>query len=1035
MLDQQGRFVISDYMRREPFSSFLPGIAGERGIPMWCYYVSRGQCVTSFGVEDKDHAIMEFFPAHQAYQYTQRVGFRTFVRSGGVMAEPFAQADASQRMIIGMNELTISERCSALPVAMSVTYTTLPHERAAALVRRVTLTNEGPAPLELEVLDGMPALIPYGVDLDAVKQMAQTAKAWMQAERTQEGVALFRVRASMQDTSDVHEVSGVNFAMACTQTGERLRAFVDPRHVFSWDTALDRPRGFEAEDYDAFVQGREVTQNNLPCCFFARRIRLAPGQSAVHTVLVGQSESREKAMRVCERMAEPGALEQKIAGARELAHALTDPIATRTANPVFDMYCRQTYLDNLLRGGAPTVIAGGHVVHLYSRKHGDPERDYNAFRMRPEYDSQGNGNFRDVNQNRRCDVLFEPRTAEANILTFYGLIQADGYNPLVIEAEQFTAEGGELCRFVAPQDRAEAERLLAGTFTAGMLRMAAEQWRFEPGMDEEKFFVCIMERARMQTRASFGEGYWSDHWTYNLDQVDSYLSVYPEDEEALLYDREALVWHVSPVRVLPRAQRYAVTDRGIRQYRFLEPHEGAESELNAPDGSAVRATLMEKLLVIAAVKTSTLDPMGMGVEMEGGKPGWYDALNGLPGLLGSSMPETLELCRMLEKMAGWLERYDRGVRVLAEAAELMRRVTDILAKTREGRQDEGAHTAQWNALSDAREVYRARIYGGVSGRKEAFGAGQLREMIGLWLAFVRGGVKRAMALGGGLCPTYFAYDVTAYTRDGQGIHPTAFALRRLPDFLEAQVRYLRLELPQEERVRLLEAVRASRLYDGKLNMYKVNAALGEAGYEIGRAHAFTPGWLENESVWLHMEYKYLLEMLRARLYGPFTEDFLRAAVPFLDSDVYGRSTLENSSFIASSANPDEAIHGKGFVARLSGSTAEFLSMWQIMLLGERLFAVRDGELELRLRPLLPKALTRGQETVEATLLGRTRVIYHIAPGEDYVPGNYRVSRRRTEWTDGTVWEGALRGEAARRVRAGEAVRLELWLENRAEGEN
>ena len=109
MIDRQGRFVFEDYMRREPFCSFLPGIAGERGIPMWCYYVSRGQCVTSFGVEDKDHAIMEFYPAHQAYQFTQKMGFRTFIRAGGAAAEPFARAGRGQRMIIGMNELTIEE--------------------------------------------------------------------------------------------------------------------------------------------------------------------------------------------------------------------------------------------------------------------------------------------------------------------------------------------------------------------------------------------------------------------------------------------------------------------------------------------------------------------------------------------------------------------------------------------------------------------------------------------------------------------------------------------------------------------------------------------------------------------------------------------------------------------------------------------------------------------------------------------------------------------------------------------------------------
>ena len=60
--------VIEDYARKSEFSSFLPGIAGLKGIPMWCYYVNRGQAVVSFGVQDKDHGIMEFYPAHTAYQ-------------------------------------------------------------------------------------------------------------------------------------------------------------------------------------------------------------------------------------------------------------------------------------------------------------------------------------------------------------------------------------------------------------------------------------------------------------------------------------------------------------------------------------------------------------------------------------------------------------------------------------------------------------------------------------------------------------------------------------------------------------------------------------------------------------------------------------------------------------------------------------------------------------------------------------------------------------------------------------------------------
>lgn len=66
------------------------------------------------------------------------------------------------------------------------------------------------------------------------------------------------------------------------------------------------------------------------------------------------------------------------------------------------------------------------------------------------------------------------------------------------------------------------------------------------------------------------------------------------------------------------------------------------------EGEVLRMSLLEKLVMMCAVKFAALDSYGMGIEMEGGKPGWYDALNGLPGMFASSMNETYELCRMLK---------------------------------------------------------------------------------------------------------------------------------------------------------------------------------------------------------------------------------------------------------------------------------------------------------------------------------------------------------------------------------------------------
>ncbi len=168
---------------------------------------------------------------------------------------------------------------------------------------------------------------------------------------------------------------------------------------------------------------------------------------------------------------------------------------------------------------------------------------------------------------------------------------------------------------------------------------------------------------------------------------------------------------------------------------------------------------------------------------------------------------------------------------------------------------------------------------------------------------------------------------------------------------------------------LYQHVRDSALYDRKLGMYKTNAPLAACSREIGRARAFTPGWLENESVFLHMTYKYLLAVLRAGLHDEFFTDMRRGLVPFLDPQTYGRSPLENSSFIVSSAHPDSSLHGRGFVARLTGATAEFLSMWTLMTAGSRLFFVKNGELCLTLKPTLPAWLFREDGTLTFTFLG------------------------------------------------------------------
>jgi hypothetical protein len=209
-------------------------------------------------------------------------------------------------------------------------------------------------------------------------------------------------------------------------------------------------------------------------------------------------------------------------------------------------------------------------------------------------------------------------------------------------------------------------------------------------------------------------------------------------------------------------------------------------------------------------------------------------------------------------------------------------------------------------------------------------------------------------------------------------------------------------LPDTDAIqKLYVKVKQSDLYDAALKMFKISGSLVKMRQEIGRMMAFSPGWLENESIWLHMSYKFYLELLRGKLYDAFFLEISTGLVPFMNSDRFGRSPLEAASFIASSAFPDPKIHGAGFLARLSGSTAEFMSMWTIMTQGHQPFVVdaTTGKVNLHLRPVLARWMFAKDGTLSFTFLGEIKVIYHnphLLDSWNLSPYSYKIVTNKGE---------------------------------------
>lgn len=1043
---QGNEFILDGYDRAKTFAGFLPGIAGLDGIPMWSFYVNRGQALGSFGVRDKNGTIMEFFPANTLCRNIERQGFRTFLRKDGVIHEAFSSTspDVVERsMAVEQNVLSVVETNRTLGVRVTVTYFTVPGEGFAAIARKVVLENLIGAPMDLELLDGMPQLLPYGIGNGDFQAMANLMRAWFEANNLKHNIAFYKVRASTGDTEEVKEINAGNFYLAVSgESGALLRPIIDMDVIFGANTALSAPDGWDCP-VEELPRRKQVAENKVSGGFAAVPVQLA--DSFTLYSMVGHAPGVDYINGKAKSFT-PQWFGEKERQARSLLAPYLKNTETHTAMPLFDAYVQQCNLDNVLRGGYPLVFQNGErpvVYHVFSRKHGDTEREYNFFSLEPGYYSQGNGNFRDVNQNRRSDVLLNPTVGDFNVKHFMNLIQADGYNPLQVKGCTFTLDGNAAQEMaaLAGSHHEELTALLTGRFTPGQLMGLLAANRIEPAVGRDEFLARVLGSASQNIEAEFGEGYWSDHWTYNMDLVESYLAVYPDQEEQFLFADGTYRFFQSPATVLPRAQKHVLAGSKVRQYgAVLGAHGKGETawlKTKHGAGAVYQTNLFAKLMSLALMKFVNLDPDGMGIEMEAGRPGWNDALNGLPGLFGSGLGETAELLRVVEYLISACNRYNRKVPLFAEAAELLQKVEPLINGSLMG--DVGDF-AYWDQVNTLKEEYRQKVSGGIDGKEKHLSTGALLPVLECMRAKLEAGLEKARQMGGGAYPTFFSYRATEYeiadsvtnpVNGHQCVRVKAFHCKPLPLFLEGPARILKRMQTGEQANALCDAVKASDLYDRKLGMYKTSVSLDKTGHEIGRLRAFTPGWLERESVFLHMEYKYLYAMLKAGLHDRFYEDAKTALIPFLDPAVYGRSTLENSSFIASSANPDEATHGRGFVARLSGSTAEMLSIWFMMMTGGSPFAMEDGVLVLRLSSILPSWLFDDAGLVRFTFLGRTEVTYVNAQKRDtYGEAGVKPVKYTLAYASGEIAEidgDTIGAPHALAVRDGEVTRIEVTL--------
>lgn len=1014
-----------------------------------------------------------------------------------------------RNMYLGSNEMEIEEINLKLGLKTNILYFTSPSQDFPTFVRQINFTNiNSDLNMEVDSIDGMMKVIPRGLNNFMLDSMGRTMEAWMNVYNLKNNgdssdltSPFFHISQDPGDNPQVIIIKdgyyAISFLDSNTISNDPLPYIVDPSILFGSDTTYSFPKKFfySKKSINDFRKLNQGTTSRTPCAFSMSSFKLSPKETKSLTTYYGYAEDlatfNEKYSKI---LKERGYVSNKRFEANNLADSINNLVSTKTSNDLFNAYVRQNFFDNILRGGLPisfsspltelngkelsdfskkynsnilkriyyedsTTISNvapigmnpgeSKIFHIFSRIHGDIERDYNFFQVDMTYFSQGPGNFRDVCQNRRWDTYFYPSLYDFNLKMFLSFIQSDGFNPLTVASPLFKLPSNSIESVInklklenynetnpnSVVQKDKLKKILEKTFRPGQLFLNFKQNGLKFELSNEEILTIILNESKQDFAGQFSQnGYWTDHWTYIYDLLENFLYIFPEKEEEVLTGNESVSFFLSPALVKSREERYlpVVNSNGKNSIRVYQPiytfSDSSQSILRrkqsleaiysdpsliadnsgvggfwqrSEDFSVMRVTPLAKFLMLSTLKFSSLDPLGMGVEMEGGKPGWNDAMNGLPGLLGSSMPETYETLRILRYIEKFLSKNSKinNISVPIEFHEFFTDLLKVLVKYPSDNTFNTKISSQnnlykyWDESTSLREVYYNKVVSTFNGDKKEIDRESLLKFLDLSIKKINHGINFALITTNSLIsPTYFYYDSTNITieaRDNKSplVTPLEFTLNTLPLFLEGPTRHLKVLNSIEERRKIYKSVISSTLYDKSLKMFTLSESLQNMAQEIGRMKAFAPGWLENQSVWLHMSYKFYLELLRGELYEEFFTEISKGLVPFMNYLRYGRSPLEAASFIVSSAFPDKNLHGKSFLARLSGSTAEFLSIWILMMAGPNPFIIDpatehqpgspNSGLKLYLKPTLPGYFfTKDENLVSFLFLGKIKVTYY-----------------------------------------------------------
>ena len=402
----------------------------------------------------------------------------------------------------------------------------------------------------------------------------------------------------------------------------------------------------------------------------------------------------------------------------------------------------------------------------FSRRHGDPSRPWNKFSINTKSEIDGSkildyeGNWRDIFQNWEALAHSYPAFIESMIHKFLNATTFDGYNPYRV------TKGGFDWEIIEPDD----------------------PWSYI--------------------------GYWGDHQVIYLLKFLEFIEKHQPEKLATLFDKDLFVYANVPYKIKsyeallenPKdtIEFDEALDHKIREQRVELGADGAL--LRDENRFIVKVNFIEKILATTLAKFSNFIPEG-GIWMNTQRPEWNDANNALVGS-GVSMVTLYYLRRFMKFFDTIIVQ--SNLETVEVSKELVTFFDAILStfkdhqKSLSGRINDTERKLILDALGTAGSSYRNQVYtNAFSGRKETISISDLKDFITISLQYLEHSIsvnKREDNL-------YHAYNLMTVNNDN------SVSISYLDEMLEGQVAVLSSKyLSSEESLSVLNAMKSSKLF-------------------------------------------------------------------------------------------------------------------------------------------------------------------------------------------------------------------------------